>query len=742
MSASKSNYRLFEGRRFLVSAILASIVLLFAEQSFIVTRSPVYFFNTGEFLWNVFVSTSFLNLIVTLYGLTGGICLQVVADLVDPFGLVKKWWIEARTDPFSDQRSSAKLPAAILAAGTYGIATILIQMHVSTAYNNKMLAAVLMLAILIFLILPTLVVYSLTKQLIEHAAGYIERILPRRVLLIETVLFAFLFLFLLLVFFLKNPYILNAIDFSPFAALFSYFTVQVVFYMLLGHPHILRAFESPFFKLAALSWVLVVAIMTSITVNDYSKFPNVASILANHSVFSKPVIRTIQHLGDKDKDGFSAILNGGDCNDNDANINPLARDIPENGIDEDCVNGDLQYISSKYKIKSTDSVKQKIKALQSDYNIILISIDALRVDHLGYMGYQRNTSPELDSFAAESMVFTRAYSQAPNTPQSIPSFITGVYPSQISWDKYANFPKIMSKTRTMPEILKDNGYFVGGVFSHWFFKRRNLERNSDFWDASAFKERGHSENVSTDDLITDNAIAHLKKMKSDNQPVFLWLHYFDPHFLYTPHKGINFGKTQLDLYDSEIRFSSKQVGRFLDYYKQTPYYKNSVIFILADHGEEFGENGHKWHGSNLYEEAIRVPLIVHSPKLPTGVFDKPVEIVDVAATVVDLVGIDKEKTEFQGDSLLPMILEPQSVKHTIAYSEKLKAPTFPWSIQAIITEDYKLLYRLNDQAFELYNLKEDPEEKRNLFGKLPQKSDEMVELFTQYKEFVVNRQKH
>lgn len=740
MVASRIKNNIFEGRRFLISAVLASVVLLFADQTSLVLWSPIYFYNTGDFLWNLFVSTSFLNVLVTLYGLTGGICLQATADLVDPFGAISRKLKEARANPFSDQQISANLLATLVAAGAYCLATILVQIHVSTAYNNKMLAAILMLAILISLLPVALAVYQLVSHLTEHVVGPIERIFPKRVLQIEIVSVFLFFILLVILFFVKNPYILEAIDFRPFGGIALFIVAQILIYILLRHPVVLPAFKSAFFHLAVFTWLILASFMTVATINNYSSFPQTATVLANHSMYVKHVINGVQTLVDRDSDGFSPLLNGGDCNDYDSGINPLARDIPENGIDEDCLNGDLKLISSKYKNPPSETLQQKIAELQGDYNIILISIDALRVDHLGYMGYSRDTSPEIDAIAEDSTIFTRAYSQAPNTPQSIPSFITGTYPSQIKWNKYSNFPKILSETETLTERLKGHGYQVAGIFSHWFFEKRNLKRSSDVWDNRAFRTRGHSESNSTDDLVTDNAIENLKKMSRNEKPIFMWLHYFDPHFLYKRHKGINFGKKQIDLYDGEIRYSSSQVGRFIDYFKTTPLYDNSVIFIIADHGEEFGDHGRKWHGSHIYEEAIRVPLIVHSPKLPTGKFTKPVGIINVTPTIYDLVGIDPKETQAQGESLMQAILEPETISKTVVYTEKLKVPTFPWSMQAIITEDWKLIYRPNEQSFELFNLLEDPHENENLYTKSPDKAKDMVDLFTQVRATQIDRE--
>lgn len=721
-----------EGHRFALSAFIASSVLIFGEQVRIVLWSPSYFSNIGEFIWNLFVCTSFLSVFVTLYGFAGGVCWQSMVDHVDPVGRIMSLFRESRREKMADQILAASLFGAVVALGVYILLVFTAQLHVSTTYSNRSLSGLLLLAILVLLIPPVVGIYGLVRRMVVPIAGLLERLFPRHLFTIEAIMLILAAVGLVSASLWFNNYLLEAIDFRPFIVLHFFFMMQIGVYYLLGHPFGQSMANSASHFISLTGWLIILGAMLTVTVLAYPSQASVASIMHNETLFTKHIIYTCQYIWDFDDDGFSPILNGGDCNDSNHRVFPVAQEIPGNGLDDDCMGGDASEVVRK-KRKIDDIMKLRIASLQKKYNIILISIDAARADHYGYMGYQRDTSPEIDALASESMVFSRAYTTAPNTPQSIPSFITGMFPSQIHWSHYHNFPKILSQTETVMDVAKREGYQVSGVFSHWYFDKRNLQRDADSWDIRAFRSRDHSERAMTDDLVTNYAIEGLKKLEERDQPAFMWLHYFDPHFLYVRHDGDDFGTKQIDLYDGELRSNSREVGRFLDTFKKSPLYKNSVIILFADHGEEFLEHGRKWHGSQLYEESVHVPLIIHSPLLPKGYFDQPVSLVDVAPTLLDLIGAEKAKEKMQGHSLLPHVLSKGRHPLPPVYIEKLKAPSFPWSIQALIDGRWKLIHKANEQLFELYDLQTDPGEKRNVYRLLPEKAAQMRMRLGEYK---------
>jgi arylsulfatase A-like enzyme len=710
------------GRRFLVSALVATGGSIVGEQAVLVFSSPLYFHTLGEWVWNVFVSTSFLCAFATLYGLAGGVCWQAMADHVDPYGRLARW-LHLSRKPDNDQKAAVDLLAATVALMAYFASIFLLLLHISNAYSNKSLAAIASLIGIMLLLVPAIVVYALTKRLVRPVTALIERFLPGRVLRLELFLFCMGLVVLALVIFQRFPALWDVIDLRIPLVLISFLFIQWLIYRFLSTRLGASWTYSSSHILSLGGWLIMVAMMLAITIHAYPSQPHVAGILRHHAPISRPILIALQRLSDFDGDGFSSILRGGDCNDKDAAIHPMATDIPGNGIDEDCSGVDARALPNK-KIKPDETLALRIAGLRRRYNVLLISIDAVRADHLGYMGYQRDTSPELDAFAKESIVFAKAYAIAPNTPQAIPGILSGRYPSQIEWASYTNFPKVKDETTLVHELFSRDGYYVAGIFPHWYFKQRNLERGADEWDTHAFNARDHSEETYTDDLVADSAIARLDQIKHMEKPFFLWVHFFDPHFLYIQHKGIYFGSKQIDRYDGELRFSSQQVGRLIDYVKRNPIYRDTIIIVLADHGEEFLEHGKRWHGSQLYEESIHVPLIVHIPGIKPRRVDRPVSLVNIAPTLTDLTGL--EFSEAQGHSLAAMMLDPNQGGDTPVYIEKLRSPTFPWSQQALVSGRWKLIHRVDEQIYELYDLESNSHENRNLFEILPEKADEML----------------
>lgn len=726
------------GKKFTLAAIVASSVLIIGEQAVIVFCSTQYFNSIGEWIWNLFVSISFLWSFVTLYGLVGGVCWQTIVSHVDPFGLIASKISASSKDPGEDSKAAAEFAGIVIAICIYALSIFLIQLHFSSAYRNKPLAAFLFTMIL-FLALPFAVaVYALTRNAAICVTSRISRLAPGRVLKTEIALFVIGAGVLSLLLILANSYLLDIIDVRPWIILLLFLTAHGLIYRFFNHPAGREAFESVFNSISVGAWLLAVGAMLGITVLAYPSQPRVASILRNQSPFARPLILALQRIIDNDGDGFSPILRGGDCNDANPLIHPMAQEIPANGLDDDCIGGDA-FVVREERRERDELLALRIESIRRPYNVIMISVDAVRADHLGCYGYHRDTSPEIDSFAKGSHFFSGAYAQAPNTPQSVPSILTGMYPSQIHWSRYANFPKVLNGTETVMDVLKSRGYHVAGIFSYWYFENRNLERESDWWDTRAFRTRGHSERYSTDDLVTNNAIEHLKTIEGGVEPLFMWLHYFDPHFLYAKHDGIDFGPRQIDLYDGEIRNSSREVGRFLDFFRRTKWYENSVIFILADHGEEFGEHGRKYHGSQIYQESVHVPLIIHMPDMKPRTVSSPVGLVDIAPTIYDLVGADDRLAKVQGRSLLPLILGGGDYEAGPVYIEKITTPTFPWSMQSLIDGRWKIIYRAHEQLFELYDLKGDPGEKRDLYEDLPEKAAKMKLKLTDFRQRRLNR---
>jgi len=367
-------------------------------------------------------------------------------------------------------------------------------------------------------------------------------------------------------------------------------------------------------------------------------------------------------------------------------------------------------------------------------NIVLISIDTLRADHLGSYGYERDTSPNIDNIAEEGVLFENAFSQAPWTLPSMASIHTSLYPSENGVIDHGK--KIDDSFLTIAEFLKNNSYKTLGVISMPFVNSKyGFSQGFDTFDE---KHISGVNDVSSH-LITAEAIDYITQ--NQKKKFFLWIHYFDPHGAYIPHKEFDYGSNYpghlpkildpgplnfipnkfddsdiqylKDIYDEEISYTDKYIGNLIETVDKLGLKDNTIIIITADHGEEFMERGGFGHRSLLYNELINVPLIIYTPfdNNLRGIRVKDnVEIRNIAKTIVDM--IDIPNNPFSGQNLLSKT--EASTNDSYIYSNVYKNDEV--LKETVISKNHKLIKDYNDQIFELYDLKDDPDEKNNLFG--------------------------
>lgn len=355
---------------------------------------------------------------------------------------------------------------------------------------------------------------------------------------------------------------------------------------------------------------------------------------------------------------------------------------------------------------------------------MLIVVDTLRADHTSAWGYGRATSPSLEHLAATGRRYTRATSQAAWTTASIGSLLTSQYPSELGLDKErVAMPRDVT---TLAEVLREEGLRTGAVVSHSFCSDEyNFDQGFESFDDS--NVLGHV-GVSSGG-VTEQALAFLGAHAAE--PFFLWVHYFDPHFAYTLHEGHDFdpGSTydgpvrdemryaqlnDLELgprdvqelhrfYDSEIAWTDRHVGLLLDELERLGIADRTMVVFTADHGEEFLDHGRLGHAKTLYEEMVRVPLVVRCPHWTSGVVDTPVANLDVFPTVLACLGI-RAPWDLEGRALGPREPRPRRIFTQVA---KGRAGL------AVVDGDHKLVRRKKG-AYELYDLAADPLEQRDL----------------------------
>jgi arylsulfatase A-like enzyme len=333
-------------------------------------------------------------------------------------------------------------------------------------------------------------------------------------------------------------------------------------------------------------------------------------------------------------------------------------------------------------------------------NVVLVSVDALRADHIGIYGYRRPITPNIDALARSAMRFEHAYCQAPLTCYSVPSLLTGDYLK-------STLPLLSKTPPTLARILAAQGYTTAAFYNASIFfcddKKATSygDRHFDF----AYAETQLRDAAQ----LTDNVLAYLQRFnESGKRKLFLWVHYFDAHEPYHRHPEHDFGTRSIDLYDGEIAFVDRAIGRLVASLNEL---QGPTIFVLtADHGEEFKEHGGNYHGSSLYEEQIRVPLVIGVPGLKNGVAGTPVQLVDIAPTLLSLLGI-RIPASVRGASLVPELLN-KGAPDRCAFSEV-------HTKKMVRFRQWKLIHDYRRSTFELYDLLTDRGERHNLIGQRP-----------------------
>ncbi len=469
-----------------------------------------------------------------------------------------------------------------------------------------------------------------------------------------------------------------------------------------------------------------------------------------HSALVSMTARALQRFTDADGDGYAASWGGTDCNDADDTIYPGARDTPGNGIDESCSGADAEppkgkdHESRKAVARAFDAAAAAARQKASNLpdppkNLVLLLIDTLRIDHLGYAGYHRDTSPRIDELARESTAFMNAYATSPHTPRSIPAIFFSQYSSRTQfWGAQYNYPRVKPENTSFAEILAENGHRNFAFSSHHYFQeKRGLGQGFERWDNEGFGTIKESNEDMASPRIWAKTEPKIDELAASEDPYTLFVHLFDPHAKWIHHDEYPFdrGETTADrhraAYDSEIKYVDAYVGKIIDKLKATGAWEESIVILVSDHGEAFNEHGYFFHGQTLYNEVIRVPLLVRVPGWFHRKVETPVSIIDVAPTVVDLMDY-KPAAGWDGRSLVPLMLGEAPAQNRPIFSELLPYTSWKEHHKAVIVDDLKFISVLSAGTEELYDLESDPGETKNLLSERPEEAERMRKLIEQF----------
>ncbi|GCE08365.1 sulfatase family protein [Dictyobacter aurantiacus] len=412
-------------------------------------------------------------------------------------------------------------------------------------------------------------------------------------------------------------------------------------------------------------------------------------------------------------------------------------------------------------------------------NIVVVAIDSLRADHLGCYGYARPTSPHIDALAAESQVFEQAIAAGIPTMPSFTTLYTGLHPYRHGVVAHTGQRRLSSSIQMLPQMLKQRGYVTaacdnlavqGEGRGSWF------ARGYDYYSGFLYKPFGDQSQQ-----LTERALNLLQEYA--DQPLFLFLHYWDPHTPYGPlppydtmHYEPNSGPIDLaevrklrpeyynaflgDMhlrhpndyayvvaqYDGEISQVDAEVGRLTQALKAQALWENTIFVLLSDHGECFGEGDFYFDHHGLYDAVTRIAFMLHLPGMAAGRISPMVSHLDIVPTLAEMVGLPPLPYALDGKSLLPLLNgatsaspHPYIVSAESSRQASLALRTPEWKVILPIVEDLHgqplldFYGRPRSPQPLLFDLCNDPAEQHDLSQQQPEKLAEMLDLLRSWR---------
>ena len=472
--------------------------------------------------------------------------------------------------------------------------------------------------------------------------------------------------------------------------------------------------------------------------------PESRSAIVTRGMHTRMLVRVARILMDCDDDGFSAILGGPDCNDQDPAINPTAKEIVANTTDENC-DGLLGQTDTALEFTKIEKIRQiqiedwlsastihSLRERLQDHPVLLITVDALRGDMLTNSEQTRNEFPNLFALMNQSCVFTRAFAPAAGTDLSLSSLLT----SQIdpfSHVKTTLAEAFAARNRVAYAVIPSEVLRYAGqtLLTRGFSEFHRLINDLHQRDVGSY-----TTGARTTKLGLDYLDAHSQGLERD-KPIFLWLHYFDVHehdevddqdrhlHEYLADRPLLPGKEPK--YRAMVGLVDVEIGVLIRELQSRKLWDQTVIAFVSDHGESLGEDPRlpNHHGHVLYNPLVHVPMLIRIPGVEPCWNDTPVSILDIMPTLLALED-EPLPADMDGSVLLPKIIsdapaELRTSTRPIIFNETDQYGVLIWP--------FKLLIRANDNITELFNLAVDFGETQNLAESDPAKVAELLQIY-------------
>ena len=446
------------------------------------------------------------------------------------------------------------------------------------------------------------------------------------------------------------------------------------------------------------------------------------------------LLGALHHAVDADGDGFSPLLLGGDCDDADSSVYPAARDLPGNGVDENCSGADARPWEP-----APARHAQRPAWLPERPNVVILQIDALRPDHVGFDGYGRPT-PELDAFRQGATWYSRAYTPAPTTRFAMASMFTGRDVRRVPHvDLPGNRFELSAGAETFAERLARAGYDTFGyTISYVMHHNMGLGQGFRHWNTPWPVDDWLRNYPVAATVTTDATLSYLTETPDDGaRPFLLFSHYRCTHDPYIKYPEWDYGDSDHARYESALGYCDREIGRLLAGLAARRDWARTAVILLSDHGELFGEHGLTNHGNSLYETDVRVVLLARFPGHEGGTVETPVTLTDLAPTVVELAGLPPDR-DADGVSLLAHLGNAPPPERPLFMFTELWRGAIHYQASAVVRWPHKLIRDLRTGTEELYDVAADPAERDNLQGSRDPTLGRLSEVLDSYEAWLAH----